>query len=364
MRVVMLLQDLEFGGTQRQTLDLAVRMDRKSFDVRLWMLRGGDDMAHLAREAGIPMTWLTRSRKVGPNAVVELWRRLRTSNVDVLFLLTVVPNIWGRLIGRACRVPAIVGTCRGGGSPYRQHEKLLWPLADHIICNSGALKEHLMGRCGVPESRVTVILNGVDVSLFHPPAREGHRDEKVVLCIARLVPDKDHETLLGAFEMLAKRCPEARLLVVGNGELRGRLERMAERSPAAGRVRFLPGCSDVGTLLCRSSMLVLSSRREGLPNVVLEAMACGLPVVATAVGGLPEIVEHGRTGFLVPPRDPAALAAAMARLLDDPRIRTAFGDEGRKLVLSRYSLQTMVEVHESIFRNTLMMSRLRLRRRD
>jgi glycosyltransferase involved in cell wall biosynthesis len=175
----------------------------------------------------------------------------------------------------------------------------------------------------------------------------------VVLCIARLVPDKDHETLLKAFGIVARQCPKAELLIVGNGELRGRLQRMAEGGPAAGRIRFLSGCSDVQWLLHRSSLLALSSRREGLPNVVLEAMACGLPVVATAVGGLPEVVEHGRTGLLVPPGDPSALAAAMAYLLQDQEARVTCGDNGRRLILSRYSLQTMVEAHESIFRNVL-----------
>ena len=139
-RLVFLLQDLKFGGTQRQALELARLLDPARFQVEVWLLAAGDDLAPLAREAGLPLVRLGRQEHVGPAALARLWRRLQQQPVDLLMPLTVVPNIWGRVLGRLARVPVIVGNCRGGGAPRRQHERWLWGLAHHIICNSAALR--------------------------------------------------------------------------------------------------------------------------------------------------------------------------------------------------------------------------------
>ena len=140
MRLVVLLQDLKFGGTQRQALELARRLDPTRFQVEVWLLAAGDELAPGARDRGIPVVWLGRQERVGPDGLGPVWRRLGHQPVDVLMPFTVVPNIWGRVLGRLARVPVIVGNCRGGGAPRRQHERLLWPLAHHIMCNSPALK--------------------------------------------------------------------------------------------------------------------------------------------------------------------------------------------------------------------------------
>lgn len=348
-RVVMLLQDLEFGGTQRQTLELALNLDRSRFDVELWLMRAGDDMMPLAQGGGIPVVELSRARRVGPSSLIGLWRRLRSSRVDLLVLLTVLPNIWGRLLGRMAGCPLILATCRGGASPVRQHERWLWPLADHLLCNTFALKKDLVEGCKMPASRISIIPNGVDTAFFHPPRDSALSDKKIILCIARLVPDKDHETLIKAFGLLARKHPDVELWLVGNGKRQAALKRFAALTTPAGRVHFLPGQLDVRPLFHRCTLLVLSSRREALPNVVLEAMAGGLPVVATAAGGLPEVVEEGRTGLLVPVEDPPALARAIERLLTDDAARAAFGKAGRRRAESGYSISAMVRRHEEIF---------------
>jgi glycosyltransferase involved in cell wall biosynthesis len=164
-----------------------------------------------------------------------------------------------------------------------------------------------------------------------------------------LAPEKDHETLIAAFARLAPRHPEAELWLVGDGPKRRALQRLAEGRLPLGRVRFIPGQTDILPLFRQSRVLALSSREEGLPNVVLEAMAAGLPVVATAVGGLSEVVQPGVTGWLVPPREPAALAEALSRLLADEAERRAFGSAGRARVLERFSMDAMVQRHEEVF---------------
>lgn len=351
-RLVFLLQDLKFGGTQRQTLELVRLLDPSRFQAEVWLLAGGDELAPLARSFAIPLVWLSRQAQAGPAALVKLWQRLRSHPVDLLALLTVVPNIWGRLLGRLARVPVIVGNCRGGAAPGKQHERWLWPLAHQIICNSKALQERLTGRYGVPPDRIAVIPNGVDSGFFQPPAEEP-QGAPIILAVARMVPEKDHDTLIRAFGSVAGAHPQAELWLVGAGPREEAIRQLAQQLVPAGRVRFLPGQADLRPLFHQANLLVLSSVAEAMPNVVLEAMAAGLPVVATRVGGLPEMVVPGQTGWLVSPGDVAALAAALSQALEDPATRRALGRAGRERVLRDFSLEQMGRRYTEVFTRLL-----------
>jgi glycosyltransferase involved in cell wall biosynthesis len=346
-RLVFLLQDLKFGGTQRQVLELARRLDPGRFQVEVWMLMAGDDLAPVARDWGIPLVWLGRQHWVAPLSLVNLWRRLWNGSVDLLMLLTAVPNIWGRPLGRLAGVPIIISNCRGG-APSRQHEKWLWPLGNHIICNSLAEAEVLTGAYGIPGSGVKVILNGVDTEFFQPPPA-GRSGLPMILSVGRLEPVKDQVVLIEAFRLIAAEHPEVKLCLVGNGTRREELVSLVARHDLAERVQILPGRTNLLPLFQEASIFALSSGAEGLPNVVLEAMAAGLPVVATRVGGLPEVVAPGRTGWLVPPRDVPALAAALNHLLSDPETSQAFGRAGREQAVRDFSLEAMVRGHEEVF---------------
>jgi glycosyltransferase involved in cell wall biosynthesis len=312
-------------------------------------MKSGDDFVPLALRWNLSLTWLGRSPFVGPDSLVRLGWNLKNRPVDLLLLLTGVPNIWGRLLGRLTKVPLIVGSWRGTGSPESNFEKWLWPLADHFSCNAAILKKMMTDRFPIPDDRITVIHNGVNLDYFRPAAGLLPGTKPVVLCIARFVPAKDHETLIAAFSQVASRHPEAELWLVGDGPRRQAIHRLATRRLPPRQLRLLPGQSDITSLLHQSSLLVLSSIQEGLPNVVLEAMAAGLPVVATDVGGLPEVVQQGETGWLVAPKDVPALADAISHLLAHDQVRTAFGQAGRKRAEQRFSLASMVSRHEDMF---------------
>lgn len=347
-RLVFLLQDLKFGGTQRQALELARLLDPARFQVEVWLLAAGDDLAPLARDWGLPLVRLSRHEPVGPAALARLWRRLKHQPVDLLMPLTVVPNIWGRVLGRLARVPVIVGNCRGGGAPRRQGERWLWPLAHHIICNSAALKGVLTGRGGVPEARVTTIPNGVDTDYFRPAPEGPDPYPAVVLSVARMVPDKDHETLIRAFALAAPAFPQAQLWLVGEGPGLPAIRQLAEATLPPGSFRFIPPQADLRPLFRQAGLLALSSRTEALPNVILEAMAAGLPVAATAVGGVPELVTPARTGWLAAPGDAPGLAAIMRRLLENPEQCRAFGRAGRERAVRDFSLKAMARRYEEV----------------
>lgn len=348
LKVVLLLQDLFFGGTQRHALELAARLNRDRFDVALWTLIGGEDFLPQARDYGLTVRRLGRGETVGPRDLLALWRALRADTPDLLLPLTVVPNIWGRVLGRLAGVPVIIGNCRGARDCGLQHEWLLRHLADHVLCNAAALKERLTQTFHLPPQQVSVIRNGVNTEIFVPPAAP-RSENPVILCVARLAPVKDHPTLLGAFDRLAGNHPRAELWLVGDGPAEDAVRGHVAKCRFRDRIKLLPGQADLRPLYGRATVLVLSSRHEGLPNVVLEAMASGLPVVATAVGGLPELVADGVTGRLVPPGQPQALAEALGAVLDDPAGSAAMGAAARQRAVADFSLDTMARRHEEAF---------------
>lgn len=350
LNVLFLMEDLCFGGTQRQTLELARRLDRACFVPTMLTLTGETDLDAQAREADIALHHLGTSRRVAPFFFLRLGRALLRAKPDILVPCTALPNIWGRLWGRQerSRRPVIVGTCRGGGSLKRQHERFLWRLTDHLICNSQALQQSLHA-LGVPAQRVSYIPNGVDTDFFTPGPDAPSQRQPVILCVARLARDKDHLTLLRAFEQVLRVAPQARLRIVGDGPEESRLRQWARSSAAGSRVDFFPGGPDMREHYAAARIFALSSLREGQPNVILEAMACGLPVCATAVGGIPRLVEENVDGLLSPAGDAGILARNCSELLANAQRCDAFGRAGRGKVERDFAFTVMVEAHQQLF---------------
>jgi glycosyltransferase involved in cell wall biosynthesis len=351
--VVFLLEDLDFGGTQTQMLELAARLDRERFAPSLVMLRRGRmDLRERALERGLACLALDESAAFRPaRSLPALWRFLARRRPPLLHLATALPNIWGRIFGRTLRLPGIIANCRGGNALRRQHEKLLWPLAAIHICNSPPLREQLRRCTRLPEERIVYIPNGVDTDFFRPP--DEAPDEAALICIARMVPDKNYPLLLQAFARVLRAAPEVVLHLVGEGGEKARIKALADAPELRGRVRLHPGSADVRPLLRQARIFTLASDHESTPNVLLEAMACGLPVAATRAGGVPELVLHERTGLLTAIGDSEGLAASILRLLRDPGMRQAFGRAGRDRALARYSLRAMVQAHERVYESLL-----------
>lgn len=347
MRILFLMEDLCYGGTQRQMLELAGRLDRSRFAPVMLTLTGPTDLDDLARQAGIEVHTLGHDRRLAPLFFARVGAALRRLRPDVLVPCTALPNIWGRIWGRALGLP-VLGTVRGGGGPRRQHERFLWRLAQHIVCNSEALREVLRG-LGVPSDRLSYVPNGVDTDMFRAPVTPVSARPPLLLCVARLAGDKDHPTLLRAFARVLERHPDAMLRLVGDGPEEGRLRQWAAAHPAGKRVEFVPGRPDVREEYAQARLFVLSSVREGQPNVLLEAMSCGLPLCATAVGGISRLISAGENGFLCEPGDDAALAGHICRLLDDPSLGDRLGRAGRERVVRDFSFARMVDAHEALF---------------
>ncbi|MDE5831429.1 MAG: glycosyltransferase [Desulfovibrio sp.] len=349
LKVMFLMEDLRFGGTQKQTVALASRLNRNLFSPFAATLTGKTDLDADAERCGVPLYHMGRDRKLDPFFFLKLGKLLRENKPDILVPCTALPNIWGRIWGRLSGVPLIVGTCRGGGAPVRQHERFLWRLADHIVCNSRASIEAMTAR-GVPREKMTYIANGTDTERFSPDPCG--TVPGLIACVARLAEDKDHETLIRAFGVVAKAEPEARLRLVGEGPLMDKLVAFVrnELEPAAARrVEFAGASAKPEETYREASVFALSSIRESQPNAILEAMSAGLPVCATAVGGIPQMINDGRDGLLSKPGDATSLAANILALLRDPEKAKEMGEAGRREVLANYSRDAMVKAHEELF---------------
>jgi glycosyltransferase involved in cell wall biosynthesis len=219
------------------------------------------------------------------------------------------------------------------------------------------LKDYFVSELGVSAERLRVVRNGVDTRRFHP----GERGEAlrgllpagytgpVAITVGRLTEAKDHGNLLEAWSLLEREGRAPYLLIVGDGELRDAVERQVAAQSLGATVRLVGARSDIDTLLRGSDIFIVSSRREGLPLALLEAMASGVPVVATRVGGIPEVLSDGHNGILVPPESPAALAAAVRDLLADGPQRQRLAASGRSSVAEAWSLDRMAACYAEVY---------------
>jgi L-malate glycosyltransferase len=343
IKLVVLLQDLEFGGTQRYAIHLLNHLNRDLFSPELWVLRGGDDMAPMVKDSGVKIEWLSRSSHVGPTAIWNLARKLKTHKPDVLYTLTVVPNIWGRILGRMARVPTVVTSYRN--LVAKQKDRLLWRLSARIICNAKSLRENLIRNSSVDPKRVVVVPNGVDTDYFSPDPNLKAPDPFVVYA-GRLVEQKDPFTLLEAFRTVSVGNPKARFLICGKGHLLQDVLEYINSNALQSKIEVIPGDRDLRRHLQRAWVFALASRYEGSPNVLLEAMSMGLPIVSTKVDGIPELIDHGESGLMVEPGHPDSLAGAISSILADDSIRVSMGAKARESAVARFSVEGMVRQTE------------------
>ncbi len=344
-RMVILVQDLEFGGTQRYAVHLLKHLNQEIFSTEIWVLRAGDHMLPLVKESGIRTVFLSNSSRVGPRSLAHLAWRLLRERPDILYTLTVVPNIWGRIFGAIVGVPAIVSGYRSLAP--KQWERWLWRLSNRIICNAEASKTVLTREFHAEPYRVAVTPNGVDTDLFCP-GTDLAAQRPSVISVGRLVLEKDPLNLLEAFRLTALMAPEARFTIIGDGYLRPEVKEFIRCHGLESKIDLVSGTNDVISHLRRAWVFAMASISESSPNVVIEAMAVGLPVVATMVGGIPELVDQGETGLLVEPGNPGEIARALTGLLRNESERKSMAVKAREKVIAHHSIVKMVKDTESV----------------
>lgn len=349
-RIVFLLPTFDVGGAERVVVRTARGLDRSRFQPHvLGLVRGGGRLLSELEAADVPATSLVASSAERLQAVWRLWRWLRRERPDVLLTYMFHANLVGRVLGRAAGVKVIISSERvvAWESPARVRvNRLTARLADVVTTNSEAGMAYWQSALKLPSSRMRLIYNGVDTEVFSPRPRSGA--PLVIGNLSRLHVAHDHGTLLRALAGLRSAGVDWTCVVAGDGPEREALARQAAALRLGDRVRFIGHVTDPVGFLHGLDIYVQPSISAGLPNAVLEAMACGLPCVATDVGGTAELVLDGRTGYLVAARDPATIAARLGQLLADPGLRTRMAAAGRARVEQMFSLTAMVRATESL----------------
>ncbi len=365
MKILILSTSMGMGGADQQILILARAMRARGHDVRVVALTPLGPMGLEAQREGIPTESLELRRNAGDlPRVARLVRMIRRWHPDILHTHMVHANLLGRALRPLAPVGALVSTIHSisdGGRLRMAGYRLTNGLVDRVTIISRIAADRYVKIGAVPAGRLEVIPNTVDLDRFKPSAAAraeirkelGIGDEFVWLAVGRFQPAKDYPTMVAGFARLARRS-RSRLILVGQGPLRGEVEALLEKEGIRDRVQFLGVRRDVPDLMSGADGYVLSSAWEGMPVVLLEAAAVGLPVVATRVGGVAEVVEHGETGSLVSPGDPEALASAMEGVEAlTPEKRIEMGARGRALVQKRYSTDSVMSMWERLYSSLL-----------
>ena len=365
-RVLLLSTSLGLGGADRQILHLANALRAKGYEVRVVSMTPIEEMGQQALAAGLPIMSLNMRRgRADWGSLARLVSLLRSWQPHLLTSFMYHANLLGRIAGKWAGIPLIVTSIRSerNGSAGRDWLMRVTNWMDHCCTtNSRQVADSLRRRALHPGQKLKVIPNGVDLAALTASMDERLRirhelalapGEFLWLAIGRLWEQKDYPTLLQAFQPLAGA--PARLAIAGRGPLLEELQRQAVQLGIASQVTFLGVRHDIAALLSAADGLALSSAWEGMPNVVMEALAAATPVVATQVGGVAEVVEAGKSGFLVPPGDPDALSREMQRLMSlSVEQRRQMGIWGRDHVAAHYSLQAMAERWLALYEELLM----------
>lgn len=364
IRVLHVIGGGEIGGAEEHLLTLMGLLDREAFSPSLLCLCHGP-FAAVARGRGIPTREIPMRHKLDLAVVGPIRQLLREQNIDVVHTHGVRANLVARLAAHREELPVVTTLHSVLRYDYRSRleawvaraiTRLTNRYTDRFIAISAAIREDALAM-GIPAERVQVIYNGLDVSRFRParPPAEVRRElslreeDPVVAVIGRLHPVKGQRYFLQAASRLHAVRPGLQFLLVGEGPARAELQELAEFLGLGDSVTMPGYFPHVEELYPLIDVLCVPSVMEGLGLVVLEAMHFGTPVVATAVGGIPELITDQREGLLVPPRDSEALAAAVARLLDDRDLARRLAEAGRQRV-REFTVESMARQVEALYR--------------
>lgn len=353
------------AGAEEHILELLRGLDRRQFRLHLacpevLLTQYGKDIPE-----DVHVTPILLDRLFDMRGAIRLSLTLRNQKIDILHSHMFRAGLFASPIGRLCRVPVILETThvretwrKGWFKSRFVVDRAVGHLIDRYIAVSEANSKYLIEEKRIPARKVTVIQNGCSMDRVNPEKAhpEGIREslgfsksDIVLIVMARLEPQKGHKILLQALSTVRAEFPNIRLICLGTGALKDELNSLARELKLNETVRFVGFQSNVADWLAVADIGVLPSFYEGLPLTAVETLAAGLPLVATAVDGTPEVVLHGKTGLLVPPGDPEAMAGAIRQLARQSELRQELAKAGREWVLQRFTIERQVEQTSSLY---------------
>lgn len=358
-KVLCVIDNLEFGGGERGFAQLAAGLkDRHEI---LFACQPGGPLGERLRELGVAIRPLDFRRQVSPARIFRLLAILREEGIELVHSMGARADFSARIAARLAGTPVVVSTIamfvagydipRGKRLLYRAAIRWSERLCDGFIAVSEAVKHTLVEDHGIPRGKVVRIYSGVEPEILGAEGQDGVRLKRelgldpqapLVGTIGRLVYQKAHDVFLHAASLVVRSVPDAQFLIVGEGPLRSSLERLVAQLRLQ-TCRFAGFRADIPSVLSIMDVFALPSILEGLPRVLLEALALARPVVATRIDGVTEVLQHGVTGLLVPPGEPTALAGAIVSLLRDQALASRLGLAGRKLVEERFTVSRAVD---------------------
>ena len=355
VNILYLVVGLEIGGTEIQLLELLKKLDRRKYNPIVCSIKEKGIVADDIEKTDIRVESLSIRNRFNLLALPRLVKILRRERIDILHTFLFWANILGRFTGRIARVPIIISSEECINLRKKKIAILIDRLtsrwADRIVVISKAIKNTLVERERISPEKIEVIYNGIDLNSFKTEDKKEEDSIPKVGIVGRLHPDKGHRYFLKAAAQIVKKEPRVEFLIVGNGPLRKELGALSNKLGLSGKVIFAGERRDILKIISSLDILVLSSLEEGLGNVLLEAMATGKPVIATKVGGVPEVVLDGETGILVPPRNPEALAQVTLKLLTNRALAKRMGQAGRRRVEKYFTIDRMVKETEKVYNN-------------
>lgn len=361
--VLQLITELDIGGAEKVLLSLVRKLDKDKYNIMVGYMKGEGNLVEDFREAGVKVFNLKMRTRVDVRAVIRLYRLLKKENIKIIHTHLIQADICGFLAGKGAGVPVIISTKHGPNEFRKRFSIPVWldgifgNHSDRIFAVSQAVKDFLMEWEKISKDKFTVINNGIDLEEFNididiPRKKEElglSLSSKVVGSVGRLDECKGYMFFLKAMPKILEHVPEARFIFVGEGPLRSKLEKMSRELKVEQNIIFLGVRRDIPEILSAMDLFVLPSIVEGFGIVLLEAMAMGKPVIASRVGGIPEIVKDGVTGILVEPASPSDLASSIVKLLKDPLEAKRIGEAGREEVKRRFTAEAMTQKIELVY---------------
>ncbi|MBN1559559.1 glycosyltransferase [candidate division KSB1 bacterium] len=361
IKVLQLVEGFNFGGAETKLLELVKHMDVERFETTIISLGLGNEIEELFHQLDCRVLTFQRQKQVDFRLLRRIRDFIRAEHIDIVMTTLFYADVLGAMAGHSGGAKGVF-SWETISSPKWLAPHRFWSYryairrADKVISVSQATAEWLVQKRKVAAEKVMIIPYGVDLAKFNPAIKAVHRkdigagdDDIVIGQVARLDEQKGHTYLIDAASMIIALQPRAKFVLVGDGPLRSQLMHKVDQAGLHDFFIFLGFRQDVPDLLPLFDLFVLPSLYEGLPNVVLEAMACGLPVVATPVDGTKEAVVDGETGLLVPVADPQRLARSILKIIGSDGLKERLGVAGRHRVENQFSLERQVQRFENLY---------------